>query len=164
VRRFPFDVVNGIRAIATIPGRRMAAWATDTKVLRVQDITRPPGRAITLRNDARAIEFSQDGRRLAVASNWDVLLFDVDRWPEQGTTLGRHQGVVSSLGFAPDGRTLYSGAWDNTVRVWDVERASERASYTWPVGSRVTALAVSPDGLRAAAGGDSGTIAVWDLD
>jgi WD40 repeat protein len=163
-RRLPFDVVNGIRALAALPDRKLAAWATDTKVLRVQDVSRPPGKAAVLQKDCRAIALSIDGRRLAVTSDWEVLLFDLDYWPSTPATLGRHQGVVSALAFGPDGRTLLSGGWDNSVRVWDPERRNERANYTWPIGNRVHALAVSPDGLRAAAGGDSGAIAVWDLD
>jgi WD40 repeat protein len=164
-RKFPFQVVNGIRALAGLPDRRVAAWATDNKILRLQDITRPPGKAFTLKNDCRALAVSADGRRLAVTSDWDVLLFDVERaWPVSPTTLGRHQGAVNALAFGPDGRTLFTGGSDNAVRVWDLDRGTERATYKWPIGNRVTSLAVSTDGLRAAAGGDVGTIAVWDLD
>jgi len=163
-RRFPFDVVNGIRALTTLPQRKLVAWATDTKLLRVQDVSRPPGKAAILKNDCRAIALSHDGRKLAVSSDWEILLFDLDRWPSPPATLGRHQGTVSALAFAADARTLFSGSWDGTVRSWDLERASQRASFTWPVGNRVTALAVSSDGLRAAAAGDLGTIVVWDLD
>ena len=105
-----------------------------------------------------------DVLRWGSVSGWDVLIFDLTRWPDRGMTLGRHQGVASALTFGPDGRTLYTGGWDAAVRVWDVDRGSQLASFTWPVGNRVTALAVSPDGLRAAAGGDAGTVAVWDLD
>ena len=160
-----FAESRGIRALGGLPDRRVAAWATDKKELRVQEVTRPAQNPVTLKNDCRALALSADGRRLAVTSDWDVLLFDLDRWGEdKGLVLGRHQGAVSSLAFGPDGRTLYTGGWDNAVRVWDLDRMTERASYTWPVGARVTAVAVSPDGLRAAAGGDSGTIAVWDLD
>ena len=163
-RRFPFDVVNGIRALTALPARKLVAWATDTKLLRVQDVSRPPGKAAILKNDCRAIALSHDGRKLAVSSDWEILIFDLDRWPSQPATLGRHQGTVSALAFGADSRTLLSGSWDGTVRVWDLEHASQSASYTWPVGNRVTALAVSSDGLRATAAGDLGTIVVWDLD
>jgi WD40 repeat protein len=163
-RRFPFDVVNGIRAISTVPERKLAAWATYNKVLRFQDVARPPGKPFVLRNDCRALALSPDARRLAVTSDWEVLLFDLDRWPETPANLGRHQGVVSALGFSPDGRSLFSGGWDNALRVWDVDRKAEKTSFNWPTGNRVTSLAVAPDGLQAAAGGDSGTIAIWDLD
>jgi WD40 repeat protein len=160
-----FGVVNGVRALAALPDRHLAAWATDTKVLHVQDVTRPRGKPVVLKNDCRTLALSADGRRLAVTSDREVLVFNLDRWGEdRGATLGRHLGQVSALAFSPDGRTLYTGAWDNAVRVWDVDHLTERASFSWPVGTRVTALAVSGDGLRAAAGGDSGAVAVWDLD
>jgi outer membrane protein assembly factor BamB len=164
-RKFSFPVVNGIRAVCGLADRRVAAWATDNKILRLQDIARPPAKPHTLKTDCRALALSADGRRLAVTSDWDVLLFDFERvWPVTPTTLGRHQGVVSALAFGPDGRTLFSGGWDGAVRVWDLDRGTERATYTWPIGNRVMSLAVSPDGLRASAAGDVGTIAVWDLD
>ena len=163
-RRFSFDVVHGIRALATVPDRKLAAWATDNKVLRFQDVSRPPSRPAVLRNDCRALALSPDARRLAVSSEWEVLLFDLDDWPRRVSTLGRHQGKVVALAFGPDGRTLFSGGWDNAVRVWDLDRMTERASFPWPTGNRVASLAVAPDGLRAAAAGDTGTIAVWDLD
>jgi WD40 repeat protein len=160
-----FGSSHGIRALAALPDRRLAAWATDNKLLRVQDINRPASKPVVLRHDCRSIAMSNDGRCLAITSDWEMLIFNLERWGEdRGTTLGRHQGVVGTLAFGPDGRTLYAGDWKNTVRVWDVDRGTERASFTWPIGTRVNAIAVSPDGLRAAAAGDSGAIVVWDLD
>lgn len=163
-RPLSFGVVNGIRAIATIPELKLAAWATDNKRLRVQDVSRPPSPSVTLKNDCRSLAFAPNARWLAVASDWEVLLFDLGRWPSAPITLGRHQGAVSTLAFSPDSRTLFSGSWDNTVRIWDVERQTQRSSLNWPVGNRINALAVSPDGMRAAAAGDAGNIIVWDLD
>lgn len=158
-----FDTVNGIRALAADPTRNRLAWATDTKTLVLQDVTRPAIKPVVLKKECRALAISPDGRSLAVASDWDVLLYDTDPWPAVPTTLGRHQGSVTSLAFTPDGRGLFTGAVDQTVKLWDVDRGTEQATFAWPVG-RVTALAVAPDGLRAAVASSDGKVAVWDVD
>jgi WD40 repeat protein len=163
VRRFPFDVVNGVRSMVGVPEKRLAVWVTDTRQLHVQDITRPAMRPHVLRNECRALAVSPDARTLAVASDWEILIFDISRWPSSPTKLGRHQGVVSALAFSADGRELLSGGWDSATRLWDLERGVERMNFSWPIG-RVMSLAVASDGLRAAAGGDLGKVAIWDLE
>ena len=35
-----------------------------------------------------------------------------------------HTGLVSSLAFCPDGRRLYTGSRDTTVKVWDLTTLS----------------------------------------
>jgi WD40 repeat protein len=163
-KKFPFEVVNGLTALAILPARKLVAWVTDNRWLHVQDITRPKAKPIALKSACRTIAFSPDAKWLAIGTDWDVLIAPVETFPQPPASVGRHQGLVNAVGFLPDGRTLLSGASDGTVRYWDVERKSEIVRYQWPIGTRVMSLAVADDGLRAAAGGDEGRICVWDLD
>ena len=32
-----------------------------------------------------------------------------------------HGSIVGSVCFSPDGKTLASGSWDNTIKLWNVE-------------------------------------------
>lgn len=45
------------------------------------------------------------------------------RWmsDQSKQTLTGHSSVVETVAFSPDGKTLASGSWDNTVKLWAVE-------------------------------------------
>lgn len=74
-----------------------------------------------------------------------------------------HVGTVEALAFSADGRWLFSGGRDRTVRRWDVETGRETATWDFGIGV-VYSLAVAPDGMTAVAGGNAGRTLVWDLD
>src|SRR5258708_38703076 len=49
-----------------------------------------------------------------------------------------HDGTVYSVAYSPDGKTLASGSYDKTIKLWDVKTGTERASlngHTRSVGS-----------------------------
>ncbi len=78
-------------------------------------------------------------------------------------TLEGHDGAVTALVFAGDGRRAVSASDDGTVRVWDLETGACERVLTGHRGS-VHAVAVAGDGRRAVSAGDDRTLRVWDLE
>ena len=77
-------------------------------------------------------------------------------------TLTGHSDPVYSVAFSPDGRTLASGSYDNTIKLWDVQSQREIATLTGH-SDPVYSVAFSPDGRTLASGTWDKTIKLWDV-
>src|SRR4029453_2536154 len=62
-----------------------------------------------------------------------------------------------------DGKRLFTGSGDNTIKVWDVKTGKQVLSLRGHTGL-VTSLAVSSDGKRLFTGSGDNTIKVWDME
>src|SRR5262249_34410405 len=82
-----------------------------------------------------------------------------------GTNLRRlrgHENGVACLAFSPDGRTLASGSWDHTIRLWHVKLGLEKDVLKGHT-DYVEAVVFSPDGKTLASGSKDGTLRIWDV-
>ena len=87
-------------------------------------------------------------------------------WDEGGQTLHQmwraHMDRIRALAFSLDGRTLVTGSWDNTVKLWDV--ASGGLLWSDLQASNLASVAFAPDGQTlATSGGTDTTVNLWDL-
>ena len=76
--------------------------------------------------------------------------------------LAGHEGPVSSLSFAPNGNTLVSGSWDNTVRLWNIF-ARTQTSEPLQLQADVLCVAFRPDSKQLAVSTLDGNLSFWSV-
>ncbi|MEB3294683.1 MAG: caspase family protein [Synechococcales bacterium] len=89
----------------------------------------------------------------------------VKRWDaaqKKFVSLGQHNLQVASLAFTSDGRSLASGSWDNTIRLWSLASPVPPQILTGH-NNGVTQLSFSPSGNTLISSSADGTIKLWDI-
>jgi WD40 repeat protein len=122
---FPVTLSARGRALQAHPSQNLVA-VRDAKRLRVVDADADAVRFDTPANGW--FDFTPDGKVLAVADGPTVKLFAVGTWEPAGELAGHEQSVGAGV-FTADGLTLYTGALDRTVVVWDVAKAKVRERW-----------------------------------
>ncbi len=77
-------------------------------------------------------------------------------------TLPGHSSFVNSLAISPDGKTLASGSWDKTIKIWNLETGELIGTLTGH-SDRVNSVTISGDGKMLASGSSDETIKFWNL-
>ena len=78
-------------------------------------------------------------------------------------TLDGHSGPVSAVALSADGRTVVSGSYDNSIKVWDVNSGDCLRTLDGH-SNWVNAVALSADGRTVVSGSYDNSIKVWDLN
>ena len=109
-----------------------------------------------------SISFSPNGKYVATATYMDktIRVWNI----ETGTLIRQfngHRDAVTSVSFSPNGGRLVSGAYDNTVRVWDMDNDNHEIMRL--DGNGFYSVSYSPDGRYIFAGGNP-DVYVWDAE
>lgn len=130
--------------------------------------------------DVQAITFgaNDDGQWVAISGNYPA----VDLWhitinkpnnfqrvlsikesinsQEKVQTLSAATGIIDSLAFSPDGQTLFAGARDRSVKIWNISNGDLirilKGNSSW-----VEEIAISSDGKTLVTGSALGEIKTW---
>jgi RNA polymerase sigma factor (sigma-70 family) len=86
----------------------------------------------------------------------------VDALLRLGTLRFRSGGVVQTLAFTKDGKTLLSSGWNNAICRWDLQSGAELKPWSGSEKGFLDA-AVSLDGKSLVGGTADGNLQVWDL-
>jgi WD40 repeat protein len=73
----------------------------------------------------------------------------------------RHEDVVYSAQFSPDGQRVVTASQDNTARVWDAATGKPLGEPMRHQGA-VYSAQFSPDGRRVVTASQDNTARVWD--
>lgn len=74
----------------------------------------------------------------------------------------KHSGGVLGCAFSPDGKTILSGSFDKTLKLWDVDSGKEICFFTGHQGS-VNGCAFSPDGKTIVSCSNDESLKLWDV-
>jgi hypothetical protein len=157
-----------VRAVAfTTDGRAVLALSEDSKLHCWDAATGKALRelAAPIGTNQRWHTLSPDGRRWAsvVAPKGDVIVLWDAATCQPLREMVADQGWVGALGFAQDGRSIYSWGWEKKVRVWDFATGEKQREFPAAGQRRFYTGSFSPGGKWFACGGRDGVLLVYEM-
>ena len=105
------------------------------------------------------IQYSPDGKMLAVATRIGLWLYDTTTYQEI-SLLTDHKSSVTNITFNPNGNTLASAGKDNSILLWDIHTGTQIRLFAHTGRFAQNILRFSNDG-KVLASGEKDTIISW---
>lgn len=110
-----------------------------------------------------ALEVTPNKQSLAVASYQHIYMYDL--LSNNPNAIINYEGTsknVTDVGFQEDGKWMYSGGEDGSVRIWDLQM-KESESKLFTAKNPVTCVCLHPNQNELFVGDQNGNIYRWDI-
>ena len=112
--------------------------------------------------DERALLLSLAARRIATRPETDGWVLNV-LFERKSLVKLMPTGIeVGAVAFNPNGRTIVTGSWDNTLRLWDVDTGQPIGAPLQGHTDSVRSVVFSPDGTLIVSGSGDKTLRLWN--
>lgn len=104
---------------------------------------------------------------VAGSDDWNCYLFDIRVVGRPRNVFQGHIHPVSSVDFAPTGKSFTAGSYDSTVRLWDVgqhTKSTSRDMFHTKRMAKVFSVAWSLDNNYILSGSEDAMLRVWKAD
>jgi cytochrome c/WD40 domain-containing protein len=162
-------VAGAVAAVAFDPAtRRMAVGSYKSVHLMALADRKWTGTLTGHADLVRALAFSPDGRRLAVAGGPSGRFGEIKIWDVQAaapalvSTIQGHTDTILAVAFSPDGATIASAGYDKLVKLWEVSTGKLVATLK-EHSDAVYAVAFMPGGRQLVSAAGDRTLKIWDV-
>jgi serine/threonine protein kinase/WD40 repeat protein len=158
VEKFTLKPGHAVQSLVIFPDSKMLA-AAGPGLVTLYDMTRTSAAEVRVLKCAggnlQALAVSPNSRWLVVGGSKDIYLWDLQKATDEPEVLAAHTAAVSSLVFAPDGKTLFSTAHDKKIVSWDMTASPPAKKKEATTTVTLTRLQAADDKLVYAAGQDN---------
>lgn len=174
---------GGVRDCAYAPDGQSVLSASSDNTLKLWDLDSGVELKTFVghKESVECCAFSPDGRRIISGSEDNTLKVWDAETGELCLTLRGHGYIerqyifrswgrqriagpsVAACAYSPDGKRILTGAYDNTLKLWDAQTGAELITLKGH-NDKVRACAYSPDGRFILSASDDCTLRLWDAD
>jgi cytochrome c len=152
-----------VRAVALSPdGTAALSGSFDSSAIRWSLAHNAAEQVLRFHDDAvNAVTLLKDGRAVTAGADGRIAIWSGDK-QQPDTVLRGHTAPIVALAVSPDGATLASAAWDNTVRLWPLAGGEPRVLQGHT--QNVNGVAFTADGKSVVSASYDLTLRIWPLD